>query len=204
MTKQTVKKWHWGHHPGELSTILFSCQFRRWFDVNKSYTNDGVGWWAEKLQEKWEWRKKKNDCIAHPFRIVDLRSPFGSDIYIFHSPSLGKLRCFGRESLHTGLQTEETQGGQITGLAYHFPSVVPSTCGTLSSFPIDINWYRLISTDIDWYRLISTDIDWWWRWRRNVSFSLSLCISISLLRPYTFFSRSPLVLKTLFENACEL
>ena len=33
---------------------------------------------------------------------------------------------------------------------------------------------------------------------------LSLCISISLLRPYTFFSRSPLVFKTLFENACEL
>ena len=28
--------------------------------------------------------------------------------------------------------------------------------------------------------------------------SLSLCISISLLRPYTFFSRSPLVFKTLF------
>ena len=27
---------------------------------------------------------------------------------------------------------------------------------------------------------------------------LSLCISISLLRPYTFFSRSPLVFKTLF------
>ena len=46
--------------------------------------------------------------------------------------------------------------------------------------------------------------DWWWRWRRNVSFSLSLCISISLLRPYTFLSRSPLVFKTLFENACEL
>ena len=33
---------------------------------------------------------------------------------------------------------------------------------------------------------------------------LSLCISISLLRPYTVFSRSPLVFKTLFENACEL
>ena len=33
---------------------------------------------------------------------------------------------------------------------------------------------------------------------------LSLCISISLLRSYTFFSRSPLVFKTLFENACEL
>ena len=33
---------------------------------------------------------------------------------------------------------------------------------------------------------------------------LSLCISISLLRPYTFFSRSPLVFKTLFENTCEL
>ena len=33
---------------------------------------------------------------------------------------------------------------------------------------------------------------------------LSLCISISLLRPYTFFSRSPLVFKTVFENACEL
>ena len=33
---------------------------------------------------------------------------------------------------------------------------------------------------------------------------LSLCVSISLLRPYTFFSRSPLVFKTLFENACEL
>ena len=31
-----------------------------------------------------------------------------------------------------------------------------------------------------------------------------LCISISLLRPYTLFSRSPLVNKTLFENACEL
>ena len=30
--------------------------------------------------------------------------------------------------------------------------------------------------------------------------SLSLCISISLLRSYTFFSRSPLVSKTLFEN----
>ena len=29
---------------------------------------------------------------------------------------------------------------------------------------------------------------------------ISLCISISLLRPYTFFSRSPLVFKTLFEN----
>ena len=29
---------------------------------------------------------------------------------------------------------------------------------------------------------------------------LYLCISISLLRPYTFFSRSPLVNKTLFEN----
>ena len=28
--------------------------------------------------------------------------------------------------------------------------------------------------------------DWWWRWRRNVSF-LYLCISISLLRLYTFF-----------------
>ena len=28
---------------------------------------------------------------------------------------------------------------------------------------------------------------------------LSLCISISLLRPYTFFSRSPLVFKTLFD-----
>ena len=27
---------------------------------------------------------------------------------------------------------------------------------------------------------------------------LSLCISISLLRSYTFFSRSPLVFKTLF------
>ena len=26
------------------------------------------------------------------------------------------------------------------------------------------------------------------------------CISISILRPYTFFSRSPLVFKTLFEN----
>ena len=33
---------------------------------------------------------------------------------------------------------------------------------------------------------------------------LYLCISISLLRPYTLFSRSPLVNKTLFENACEL
>ena len=30
---------------------------------------------------------------------------------------------------------------------------------------------------------------------------LSLCTSISLLRPYTFFSRSPLVFKTLFEKA---
>ena len=39
---------------------------------------------------------------------------------------------------------------------------------------------------------------------RNAEFFLSLCISISLLRPYTFFSRSPLVFKTLFENACEL
>ena len=29
---------------------------------------------------------------------------------------------------------------------------------------------------------------------------LYLCISISLLRPYTLFSRSPLVNKTLFEN----
>ena len=29
---------------------------------------------------------------------------------------------------------------------------------------------------------------------------LSLCISISLLRPYTFFSRSPLVFKTLFVS----
>ena len=43
--------------------------------------------------------------------------------------------------------------------------------------------------------------DWWWRWRRNVSFSL--CISISLLRPYTFLSRSPLVNKTLFDNFFE-
>ena len=35
---------------------------------------------------------------------------------------------------------------------------------------------------------------------------LSLCISISLLRPYTFFSRSPLVFKTLFESdmSCKL
>ena len=33
---------------------------------------------------------------------------------------------------------------------------------------------------------------------------LYLCISISLLRPYTLFSRSTLVNKTLFENACEL
>ena len=33
---------------------------------------------------------------------------------------------------------------------------------------------------------------------------LYLCISISLLRLYTLFSRSPLVNKTLFENACEL
>ena len=33
---------------------------------------------------------------------------------------------------------------------------------------------------------------------------LYLCISISLLRPYTLFSRSPLVNKTLFENACDL
>ena len=32
----------------------------------------------------------------------------------------------------------------------------------------------------------------------ETSLSLSLCISISLLRPYTFFSRSPLVFKTLF------
>ena len=31
-----------------------------------------------------------------------------------------------------------------------------------------------------------------------------ISISISLLRPYTFFSRSPLVFKTLFENVCEL
>ena len=31
-------------------------------------------------------------------------------------------------------------------------------------------------------------------------FSLSLCNFISLLRPYTFFSRSPLVFKTLFEQ----
>ena len=38
----------------------------------------------------------------------------------------------------------------------------------------------------------------------ETSLSLSLCISISLLRSYTFFSRSPLVSKTLFENACEL
>ena len=38
----------------------------------------------------------------------------------------------------------------------------------------------------------------------ETSLSLSLCISISLLRPYTFFSRSVLVFKTLFENACEL
>ena len=30
--------------------------------------------------------------------------------------------------------------------------------------------------------------------------SLSLCISISLLRPYTFFLRSLLVFKTLFEK----
>ena len=30
------------------------------------------------------------------------------------------------------------------------------------------------------------------------------CISISLLLPYTLFSRSPLVNKTLYENACEL
>ena len=40
--------------------------------------------------------------------------------------------------------------------------------------------------------------------RLFLSLSLSLCISISLLRPYTFFSRSPLLFKTLFENACEL
>ena len=40
--------------------------------------------------------------------------------------------------------------------------------------------------------------------RKKCKGSLSLCISISLLRPYTFFSRSPLVFKTLFENACEL
>ena len=33
---------------------------------------------------------------------------------------------------------------------------------------------------------------------------LYLCISISLLCPYTLFSRSPLVNKTLYENACEL
>ena len=45
--------------------------------------------------------------------------------------------------------------------------------------------------------------DWWWRWRRNVSFSLSA--SLSLFSALTlFFSRSPLVFKTLFENACEL
>ena len=35
----------------------------------------------------------------------------------------------------------------------------------------------------------------------EMSLSLSLCISISLLRPYTFFLRSPLVFKTLFEHA---
>ena len=40
--------------------------------------------------------------------------------------------------------------------------------------------------------------------RRRSCIFLSLCISISLLRPYTFFSRSPLVFKTLFENACEI
>ena len=33
----------------------------------------------------------------------------------------------------------------------------------------------------------------------SLSLSLSLGISISLLRPYTFFSRSPLVFKTLFD-----
>ena len=33
----------------------------------------------------------------------------------------------------------------------------------------------------------------------ETSLSLSLCISISLLRSYTFFSRSPLVSKTLFD-----
>ena len=35
----------------------------------------------------------------------------------------------------------------------------------------------------------------------ETSLSLSLCISISLLRSYTFFSRSPLVFKTLFEKS---
>ena len=35
----------------------------------------------------------------------------------------------------------------------------------------------------------------------ETSLSLSLCVSISLLRPYTFFSRSPLVFKTLFESS---
>ena len=33
---------------------------------------------------------------------------------------------------------------------------------------------------------------------------LSLCISISLLRPFTFFSRSPLVFKTLFVHPTKL
>ena len=38
--------------------------------------------------------------------------------------------------------------------------------------------------------------------RPDWALSLSLCISISLLRPYTFFSRSPLVFKTLSETTC--
>ena len=47
------------------------------------------------------------------------------------------------------------------------------------------------------------DSDWWWRWRRNVSFSLSA--SLSLFSDLTLSSHAHLwSLKTLFENACEL
>ena len=62
-------------------------------------------------------------------------------------------------------------------------------------------------SDDDWWWLMTDDDDWWWWLMMALTpkrLFLSLCISISLLRPYTFFSRSPLVFKTLFENACEL
>ena len=39
---------------------------------------------------------------------------------------------------------------------------------------------------------------------KRLFLSLSLCISISLLRPYTFFLALTFGLYTLFENACEL
>ena len=121
----------------------------------------------------------------------------------FHNPTLSANKhvvqiC--RSTLSVAVQTVqvERRASPFNGIERSLSRAVVIKTRSLpvsaTTFPTALSLYIAHDGRKHKHKLTDDGVD------AETSLSLSLCISISLLRPYTFFSRSPLVFKTLFDK----